>query len=133
MMRNIAVYAFIIALLLPVPAVSGEFSLQDIKTTKHNRYIDIYDYVLPHLITLSLVDMRSGNRDLAVEKVVRFINFYSTPSMFQQYEGLGSDSVGGTQPEPDARLWKYVLLRAGLPGRHGLATHIYKIGLSGCA
>jgi hypothetical protein len=94
MTRIVTACALLLVLLLPAPVPAKDFSFQDIKTNKYNRYLDIYDYLLPSLVFLYLMDMRSDSHDRAIEKVVEFVNFYSTPSMFQQYEGLGSDSVG---------------------------------------
>jgi len=59
---------------------------------KVNTIKDAYDYILPTLMRYAIVEP-SDNIQVQIEKMVKHINFYSTPGMFERYNGLGTKAL----------------------------------------
>jgi len=59
---------------------------------KVNTTKDAYDYILPTLMRYAIVEP-SDNIQVQIEKMVKHINFYSTPGMFERYNGLGTKAL----------------------------------------
>lgn len=89
MRHKYCLLATIFVLLFCPAQAAAEFALEDIETTRGNRYFDIYDYSLPSLISVILL----GPKDPGVRKlhrVVSYVNYHSTPARYTRYMGLGS-------------------------------------------
>jgi len=59
---------------------------------KMNTIKDAYDYILPILIRYTIVES-TDSIQVQIEKMVKHINFYSTPGMFERYNGLGTQAL----------------------------------------
>jgi len=59
---------------------------------KVNTTKDAYDYILPTLMRYAIVEP-NDNIQVQIEKMVKHINFYSTPGMFERYNGLGTKAL----------------------------------------
>ena len=65
------------------------FELDNIKFSKYNNAFVIYDFIFPTLIRFIIINDNDSAQD-KILKVIKFINFYSTPGKFKRYKGLGT-------------------------------------------
>lgn len=90
---QIRLWALLIVLCFVGPHVAHAakgFSLADVRATQANTNYEIYDFILPALISAVIFEAKDAPAE-RLEKAVAFVNFYSTPGDYESCPGLGTD------------------------------------------
>ncbi len=82
------IFAILFFLIINIQVFYG-FNLENIRFSKYNNAYDIYDFIFPILVRYTIIKDNFSNQQKIIT-TIKFINFYSTPGRYKDFNGLGT-------------------------------------------
>ncbi len=88
MNEKFKIFIIFFCFLIKIQILCG-FNLENIKFSKYNNAYDIYDFIFPILLRNTIIKDNFSNQQKVIT-TIKFVNFYSTPGRYKDFNGLGT-------------------------------------------